>query len=139
MSIACKVLLRLGAIVDETLATEATQQLEGLAPAALENPFGFGQTLGVLDRMVRGSVDIVIAGRRGDDRTLALATTAFKRYLPNRNIVWLDEDDSRASCPAIAEGKVAGSAGEPQAYVCRGRTCSLPVRTPEALEKLLSL
>jgi len=137
-SIACKVLLRLGAVVDAKYATHATAQLERLAAAAVENPFGFGQTIGVLDRLVRGSVDVVIAGGRDDARAVALAAEAFRTYLPNRNIVWLSNTDARAACAAIADGKDAGADGSPRAYVCRGRTCSLPVASVEELAKLLA-
>ncbi len=134
VSIACKVLLRLGAVVDESFAREATAQLEALAPVAVENPSSFGQTLGVLDRLVRGSVDVVIAGSPDDPRARALAGAVFRRYLPNRNVVWVGDGEAVG---AIAEGKVAGAGGEPQVYVCRGRTCSLPARTAEEVEVLL--
>ena len=40
-----------------------------LAPAALANPFGYGQSLCELDRLVRGSVDVVLVGPRADART----------------------------------------------------------------------
>jgi len=136
-SVACKVLLRLGAVADAKYATHAEKQLERLASAAVENPFGFGQTLGVLDRLVRGSVDIVIAGAHQDARSAEMAKLAWRAYAPNRNVVWLADAASRAASGAIAEGKDAGAGGEPRAYVCRGRTCSLPVGSGEELAKLL--
>ena len=92
----------------------------------------------MLDRLVRGSVDVVIAGGRDDARAVALAAEAFRTYLPNRNIVWLSNTDARAACAAIADGKDAGADGSPRAYVCRGRTCSLPVASVEELAKLLA-
>jgi uncharacterized protein YyaL (SSP411 family) len=137
-SIACKVLLRLGAVADAKYAARATVQLERLAAAAVENPFGFGQTLGVLDRLVRGSVDVVLVGARDDARTGELARVAARTYLPNRNIVWLANDAARAACAAIEGGKLAGADGVPRAFVCRGRTCSLPVTSAEELAKLLA-
>ncbi len=136
-SIACKVLLRLGAVADAKYAVHATAQLERLAAAAVENPFGFGQTLGVLDRLVRGSVDVVIAGARDDAKSAELAKAAWRAYLPNRNVVWLTDEAARVACAAIAEGKDAGAGGEARAYVCRGRACSLPVGEGEELGKLL--
>jgi len=134
----CLLLLRLGTLVDPSYAAPAVAELERLAPAALENPFGMGQTVSVTDRLVRGSVDIVLVGKRDDPRTRALAREAFRAYLPNRNIAWLDVNDpaSRDACAAIAEGKEA-KAETPVAYVCRGRTCSLPVSTPNELAALL--
>jgi hypothetical protein len=126
-SIACLVLLRLASLVDENYGKAAVTGLEGVAGAAVQNPFGFGQTLCVLDRLVRGSVDVVLVGARDDERTRALATAVFRSYVPNRTLAWLDVGDarSREACAALAEGKTAGS--EPVAYVCRGRTCSLPI------------
>ena len=135
-SVACEVLLRLGAVADAAYAEKATRQLEAMAPAAAENPFGFGKGIGVLDRLARGSVDVVIAGARGDARVSELAHAAARAYLPNRNLVLLTSDEARAACAAIADGKTAGPGGEARAFVCRGRTCSLPVDTAEALTKL---
>ena len=138
-SIACKVLLRLGAVADAGYAAHAREQLEGLAAAAVENPFGFGQSLGLLDRVVRGSVDVVIAGARpsGAGAGAAMGLVAARAYLPNRNVVWLADEDARAACAEIAAGKTAGPDGEARAFVCRGRTCSLPVSRAEDLETLV--
>jgi uncharacterized protein len=136
-SIACRVLLRLGAIADASYAKLATVQLEGLAAAAVENPFGFGQVLCELDRLVRGSVDVVIAGSPDDAAARALLGVAARGYLPNRNIAWVGDEEARTACAAIAEGKTAGPGGSARAYVCRGRTCSLPIDAPEELAKLL--
>jgi hypothetical protein len=136
-SIACKVLLRLGAVVDVKYAAPATAQLEKLAPAAVENPFGFGQTIALLDRLVRGSVDVVVAGRLEDAAARGLASEALRAYLPNRNVVRIGGEEARAACAGIAEGKAEGDGGRPQAYVCRGRSCSLPVRSGGELAKML--
>jgi uncharacterized protein len=136
-SIACKVLLRLGAIADASYAKLAIEQLEGLAAAAVENPFGFGQGICVLDRLARGSVDVVIAGSPSDVRARSMAAVAARAYLPNRNVAWVGDESARTACAEIATGKTPGDGGEPRAYVCRGRTCSLPVTTAEELEKLL--
>ncbi len=136
-SIACLVLLRLSALAEEAYGEAATKALERASGAALENPFGFGQTLCALDRLVRGSVDVVLVGKRSDERTRALAAAVFRSYVPNRTLAWLDADDpaSREACRVLAEGKTAGI--EPVAYVCRGRACSLPVTRAEDLMKML--
>ena len=136
-SMAVRALLRLGALVDARYSKIAEAELARLAPAAVANPFGYGQTLCELDRLVRGNVDIVLVGARADERTEALARVVFARWLPNRTVAWVDPADpaSLEAAAALAEGKPAQA--EPAAYVCRGRTCSLPVTTPEALEQLL--
>ena len=137
-SIAALVLLRLAAMVDETYVEPARRYLERVAPNALDNPFAFGQTIGVLDRLVRGSVDVVILGAKGDPRAEALHRAALARYLPNRNVAWADPSDpaSLAAAPRLTGQKPAGSA--PSAFVCRDRTCSAPVTTPEELTALLA-
>jgi uncharacterized protein YyaL (SSP411 family) len=137
-SVAMSALQRLAALADEKYGRFATKALEAVAGAAIENPFGFGQTLCALDRLVRGSVDVVLVGPGSDPRTKALADVVFVRYLPNRTLAWLDPNDvaSRAACAVL--GKDKAEKGAPVAYVCRGRTCSLPVETPSELEKLLT-
>jgi len=136
-SMALRALLRLGTLVDAKYTELAEPELLRLAPAAVANPFGFGQTLCELDRLVRGSVDVVLVGPRSDPRTKALADAVFARWLPNRNVAWVDPADpaSLASCALLAEGKPAKDT--PVAYVCRGRTCSLPVADPASLGALL--
>ncbi len=137
VSMACRALLRLGALVSERYAKLGEAELMRVAPAAIANPFGYGQTLCELDRVVRGSVDVVLVGPRSDPRTKALARTVCERWIPNRTIAWLDPSDpaSREACSLLADGKPARD--EPAAYVCRGRTCSLPVTRPEELRSLL--
>ncbi|WP_394825826.1 thioredoxin domain-containing protein [Pendulispora albinea] len=134
----CLLLLRLGSLVDPSYLEPAVAELERLAGPAAENPFGLGQTLIAADRLTRGTVDIVLVGKRGDPRTRALARETFRTYIPNRNVAWLDESDpsSREACAVLAEGKEAKGEG-PVAYVCRGQTCSLPVSTAAELGALL--
>jgi uncharacterized protein YyaL (SSP411 family) len=132
-SMMCRALLRLGALVGGDYAKLAEEELTRLAPAALKNPFGYGQSLCELDRLVNGSVDVVLVGRRQDSRLNALLRAVYMQWIPNRTLAWVAPDSNAA--PALAEGKP--SHDEPVAYVCRGRTCSLPVKTPEELTKLL--
>ena len=140
-SMACRALLRLGTLVGETgahpYAKLAKAELERVAPAAIENPFGYGQTLCELDRLVHGSVDVVLVGDRNDARTQALLHAVYNTWLATRSCAWLAPDSDAA--PALAEGKGPAEPGAaPVAYVCRGRTCLLPVRTPEELLTLLA-
>jgi uncharacterized protein YyaL (SSP411 family) len=86
---------------------------------------------------VRGSVDVVIAGSPGDARARAMLGVTAKAYLPNRNVAWVGDEGGREACAEIAAGKSAGSGGEPRAYVCRGRTCSLPIETAEELGRVI--
>jgi uncharacterized protein YyaL (SSP411 family) len=137
-SMACRALLRLGSLVEPRFAVIAEAELGRLSAEAIENPIGYGQTICELDRVVRGSVDVVLVGTRADPRTRALARTVYSVFLPTRTLAWLDPSDpaSFAACTVLGEAKPAASS--PVAYVCRGRTCSLPVTTPESLRPLLA-
>ena len=139
-SIACKVLLRLGALTDAKHVARATKELERLAPAAVENPFGASQSVCVIDRLVRGSVDVVLVGPRSSDATRALAAVALRAYLPNRTIAWADAANPEAldACKLLVEGKPLTSPPTPIAYVCRGRACSLPIGDADQLERELA-
>ncbi len=136
-SMACLALSKLGALVDATYETYATRELERLAPAAIDNPFGMSQTICVLDRLVRGATDVVVVGPRDDERTRALGHGVARAYLPNLSVAWLDpkDDASRAACALLADGKPAREV--PVAYICRGRTCSAPI--DDAVELALTL
>jgi uncharacterized protein YyaL (SSP411 family) len=136
-SIANRVLLRLGTLVDETCTAPATRAIERLASAAADNPGGMSGTVCLADRLVRGSVDVVVVGARSSDATRALVREAFRAPLHDRLVAWVDPGDpaSLEACAAIARDKPARP--EPVAYVCRGRACSAPVSDPAELAKLL--
>ncbi|MEZ4293757.1 MAG: thioredoxin domain-containing protein [Polyangiaceae bacterium] len=138
LSMAALACVRLGELVGEPYAQVGEAQVKRLAAAALDNPFAFGKLAGVVDRLVRGSVDVVVVGPRDHLATRALTDAAFAEYLPDRNIVVVDPNDpaSLAAAPLLAADKPARGAS-PTAYVCRGRTCSAPVTTPSDLTALL--
>jgi hypothetical protein len=135
-SMAALLCLRLGALVDPALTAHGEKQLELVAGSALENPFGMGQAVLGLDRMVHGSTDVVIVGPRAEAEKLAEA--AYRVYLPNRMIARVDPADAASveAAKVIAADKPA-QAGKAVAYVCRNRTCSAPVSSAEELTKLL--
>ena len=128
-AIALEVLARLGVMVDERYAKLAERGIERLAAAAMENPFGMAQTLLNVDRIVRGTTDVVLVGPPGDPHTRALARAAFEAYLPNRVVAWAE------GAPLLSADKPVKDA--PVAYVCRGRTCSPAVATAGELRGLL--
>jgi len=136
-AMACRALLRLGTLVDPELGAMGEGELVRHAAQALENPFGFGQTLCELSRLVKGSVDVVLVGDPADRRTAELAKALFSKWLPNRTVAWSNPNDARSVevAEALAEGKTAQSG--PVAYVCRDRSCSAPVSTAVELLALL--
>ena len=138
-SMAALLCLRLGALADASFTAFGEKQLTLAAGPALENPFGLGQAVLGLDRMVNGSTDVVLVGPRGAEKTRALAGAALGAYLPNRTLAWVDlEDPSSIEAAKVLSEDKPGRGGETVAYVCRGRTCSAPVTTPEELAALLA-
>jgi uncharacterized protein YyaL (SSP411 family) len=137
-SVACRVLVRLGALVDPKLAEPAERAIEALAPSARENPGGMSNTVCLADRLVRGTTDVVLVGPRASDATRELAAAAFRAPIRDRVVAWVDPSDARSveASAALAEGKPA--AATPVAYVCRGRACSLPMSDPGELARALA-
>jgi uncharacterized protein YyaL (SSP411 family) len=137
-SVASRLLLRLGTMVDEKYADAATKAVERAAPAAIENPFGMSVTVALADRLVRGSVDVVLVGPPASEATRRLARQTHLTFLPDRVLAWIDPADPRSieASRALSDGKTGER--EPVAYVCRGRTCSLPIRDPTELGRALA-
>jgi uncharacterized protein YyaL (SSP411 family) len=137
-SVACRVLLRLGALVDPKLVEPAARAIEALAAAAAENPSGMSNTVCLADRLVRGTVDVVLVGPRAEPATRELARAAFRAALVDRVVAWADpgHPSSLEACSLLAEGKPPHTT--PVAYVCRGRTCSLPITDPAELARALA-
>lgn len=131
---------RLGEMVDERYLEPALRQIAAVASAAIDNPMGLGKSVALLDRMGRGSVDVVIVGDSSSASAQAMADAVFHRYLPHRNLVWVDP-----KLPGTIDAAEIIGSDKPQvdgkvtAYVCRNRTCSLPVTTVEELEALLDV
>ena len=78
-------------------------------------------------------------GDRHDEDTKNLVKVVHKVFLPNKVLIVTDEDPNgfiRGKVKSVAAlKKIDGAA---TAYVCENFTCSLPVNSPGALEKLLS-
>jgi|SRR5580658_6678753 uncharacterized protein len=136
-SVSCRLLLRLGALVDPQYNEPAERAVARLAQAAAHNPLAMGVTASLIDRLVRGSVDVVVVGPRSHAATRALARAAQRPYVRNLVLAWADPTDPATleACAVLWEGKRAGD--EPMAYVCRGRTCSRPITNADELEKEL--
>jgi uncharacterized protein len=139
-AMAATLLLRLGSLFGDRYEAPARAYLESIADDAADNPLGMGQLVCAVDRLVRGSIEVVIVGARGDARTDALRRASLSAYLPNRVLALVDPADpfSLEAAPELAAGKPAGPGGAPLAYVCRGRVCSAPLASPEALRAALA-
>jgi hypothetical protein len=137
-SVACRLFLRLGTLVEPKLFDLGARAVERMASAASTNPLGMSSAVALVDRLVRGSVDVVLVGPRSDAATRALAREVLRAHLSDRVLAWADPGDPRAleACRALADGKPSHAV--PVAYVCRGRACSAPVSDPSELGALLA-
>ena len=130
------------------LALSQIGALPGGAADRIERAFGlFGPRLAGAPRAVpmmsaalsawhAGSMQIVVAGPRDDDRTAALVGVVNAAFLPFAVLVQVDPA-SRAGA-RLAEllpwiGAYLCRGDRPTAYVCRNFACELPVADPAAL------
>nr|CAD7574854.1 unnamed protein product [Timema californicum] len=84
---------------------------------------------------------VFVTGRREDADTAALLAVVQGRLVPGRVLALADARDRSESvlyrkCEVIRRMKPVN--GRAAAYVCRHRSCSLPVNTPQELEALLN-
>ncbi|HWA50845.1 MAG TPA: glycoside hydrolase family 76 protein, partial [Dongiaceae bacterium] len=86
---------------------------------------------------LKDTLQIVIAGKRGEAGTEALVRAVLDRSLPNRLLQVIEPGAQLPdSHPAAGKGMVGGKA---TAYVCKGQTCGLPVTHAAGLGTALSL
>jgi uncharacterized protein YyaL (SSP411 family) len=112
-----------GADEDRRLAEET---LQTLARAAGGAPLGHTSILNALDLHLRGLVIVVARDGEGGLTRAALALPYLERSVTQ-------VADAGALGPEHPAKGAALAANHPQALVCAGMRCSLPVTTPEAL------
>ena len=114
-----------GAEEDRRLAEEALSTLGGIAAA---QPLGHTTILNALDLHLRG-LTVVVA----NDASGALARAALALPYLERTVSRVS--DAGALAPDHPAKSAAFSGAGPQALVCAGMRCSLPVATAEALRE----
>jgi uncharacterized protein len=127
-----EVFVRLWHLTDEARWREAA---EGLIRAFSGAPEGLGASPLLLmsaDMLERGG-SIVVDGPFDDPRALNLAAVALRAPDPSLTVLRLD----RRLWPNGSPRGDLPPASAPQAMLCQRQTCSLPVRSPEALEALV--
>ncbi len=96
-----------------------------------------------LVRHFRPSVDVVVVGPAGDERTRALLRSAHQAPKAGKHVLYFAPDGLEASSlPAGLSATLPhlahlGMEGDPIALVCVGTACRPPVSTPEALAEAL--
>ena len=130
-AIAARALARLSHHLDRNdLRERAERALTAYGSAVEESPRAFASSLMVLDFLLQGPTEIVLA-LDGDPRSAEpLAAALASRFLPNR--VQAVVSSSRANPSALARDKVPVD-GRAAAYVCKDFVCQRPVTEPEQL------
>ncbi|MGA7790105.1 MAG: thioredoxin domain-containing protein [Xanthobacteraceae bacterium] len=128
-AVAAQNLVRLATLAgDDAWRSKADRLIAAIAPLAVENLYMHMALLNAVDFRLRGA-EIVVTG----EGPQALALLAAARRLPPLDRTVLHAA-SAAALPSMhpARQKIA-AAREPQAFVCVGETCSLPVGDPAGL------
>jgi uncharacterized protein len=123
-SVYLSALVRLaGLTADEKWLARADILFAALTPSVHANYLAHVGILNALDFRLRAA-EIVTAGAKRQ----ALYAAALKLPFTTRILVDLDRpEDAPAGHPAEAQIRIAGDAA---AFICRGGTCSLPLRDP---------
>lgn len=131
-TLAARALLRLSRHLQrEDFRQAAEGALRCFAPWMQRVPRAFLGMLGVLDLALREPVEVAISGDPGSPGVRALLAEIHRRHLPGR-VLSASEDQLLP----LHEDRSSSEAG-PFAFVCRGRTCARPVKTPGELAALL--
>jgi len=103
-----------------------------------ENPSGFSNMLCALDFYLRRPKEIVLLAEPTAQDTQILLRQIHGVFIPNKTLACFDPaDPPKRGMPSLLEGK-AQVAGKLTAYVCHNFTCSLPVKTWEEVQPLVS-
>jgi uncharacterized protein YyaL (SSP411 family) len=132
-AVAAQNLIRLAVVSgDDSWRDNADRLIAAVAPLIAENLYMHLAMLNAIDLRLRGA-EIVVTGQ--GDRADALLAAA--RRLPPLDRIVLHAPSAEAlpsNHPARAK---LNAAPEPQAFVCVGDTCSLPVTDPAALDNAI--
>ena len=128
-AIAAQNLIRLAALAgDNSWREKADRTIAAIAPQAVENLYMHMALLNAVDLRLRAA-EIVVTGEGARAESLLAAA----RALPPLDRIVLHAPSTAALNPAHPARNKVGAASEPQAFVCAGETCSLPVTEPAGL------
>jgi uncharacterized protein YyaL (SSP411 family) len=128
-AVAAQNLIRLAALAgDDSWRDKADRIIAAIAPQAIENLYMHMALLNAVDLRLRAA-EIVVTGQ--GPRAEALLAAA--RKIPPFDRIVLHAVSAAALPPAHPARDKANAASEPQAFICAGETCSLPVTEPAGL------
>jgi uncharacterized protein YyaL (SSP411 family)/aryl-alcohol dehydrogenase-like predicted oxidoreductase len=99
-------------------------------------PRAFAASLCVLDMLLEGPVEAVIAGPRTSAPTRELAGALGRHFVPSRMVVWHDEAEPSLAPPELVAGK-GRMDGKPTLYLCRSFACLEPTSDAGSVARLL--
>ncbi|PKG33143.1 MAG: thioredoxin domain-containing protein [Methanoregula sp.] len=136
-SVACEVLLRLSRLTGTTEHEELAAALaRSFTGRVRESPSAFCWFLCAIERAVGPSQEIVIVGNRGSHAVQGLLSVVYSRYLPHCTMILKPASDPEtvAALAAIAPyTRDIPVSPDGAAYLCSGKTCSLPLSDPGLL------
>ena len=134
-SAAVMALLRLHSYTgDERYFHEAERTIKLLREFMEKQPFAFSHLLEAVDLYLRGPTEIVLVGDRKSPEFREWSERIGLLYVPNLAIYAIDPKNAATGfIPEQARGKDQID-GKLTAYVCRERTCSMPITSYKNLE-----
>jgi uncharacterized protein YyaL (SSP411 family) len=132
-ALAAQNLIRLAALAgDEAWRDKADRLIAAVAPLIAENLYMHMAMLNAIDLRLCGA-QIVVTGQGGD----ADALLAAARRLPPLDRIVLHAASAEALPSTHPAHDKLAAARQPQAFVCVGETCSLPVTDAAALSEAI--
>ena len=136
-AVAARALARLSYHFDrEDFRSRASDTIQAYGRLIERAPRAFATSLAVVDFLLEGPLELVLAGTPGHDDHDALAAAVGRHYLPNRIVGHVASAEDAKGLP-LCEGKgpVGGTAA---LFVCRNFTCKAPVTDPAAVGEALA-
>ncbi len=133
----CSALLRLAALTGEAAHAEVAERaLRALAGPVAKNPFAFGHAICAMDLYLRGATTVVIVGRGDDPKVGELLSAARSVFDPNLLVARAQPGDEEShAARLLGDGATREDAA---AFVCKNRTCGLPLTDADALREALA-
>jgi len=128
-AVAAQNLVRLALLAgDDRWRAQADRLIAAIAPAAVENVYMHLALFNAIDLRLRAAEIVVTGEGAGADALLRAA-----RKIPPLDRIVCHARAADALPPSHPARQKVRSSGQPQAFVCIGETCSLPVTEPAGL------
>ncbi len=132
-AVAAQNLIRLALLTgDDDWRAKADRLIAAVAPAAIDNLYMHMALFNAIDLRLRAA-EIVVTG----EGARADALLAAARTVPSLDRIVLHAPSADALPPSHPAQQQVKASSEPQAFVCIGETCSLPVTDAEGLMRAL--